>query len=158
MKLESLRILKDLQSGRKPSGLFAQLDLVKDAWEAGFGVPTIVRALEQAGVTEGISVPNVQGFVRRCERDGLIGPKGCQAEEFHRLTKEEKKLPTKCGKKKKTAPAMSADTGKEVAQPVYVSESVQPVSPSSFTEKEKSPPNPVDSLKASLKAARSRPQ
>lgn len=90
MQPAHFRILKALSQRRegKRSVLFDNLALIKDAWEFGFGVPPIVEALRQTGVTDGISIANVQGFVKRCQRDDLIGAKGCRKAEYKRLIAE----------------------------------------------------------------------
>jgi len=77
MNDNELRLLQEVlsESGRKPSGLFDHLGLIQFVWEAGFGAPTIVKALKRAGVTDGISLPNVQGFIKRAQRDGRIRTK-----------------------------------------------------------------------------------
>ena len=84
MKAKNLRILSKfyVMRRRNPSDLFVHLALIKDAWEAaGFGVPTIIQVLREAGATEGLSLSNVQGFVERAKKKGLIGEKGCRKNE-----------------------------------------------------------------------------
>lgn len=94
MKAENCEILKSLHAQRTTrsttSALFHHMDLIRDVWEVGnFGVPGVVEALRLAGATSGISTTNVQGFVKRCQKRGLLGRKGSRSQELAGMFKEE---------------------------------------------------------------------
>lgn len=93
MKAENSEILKSLHAQRTTrsttSALFHHLDLIRDAWEVGnFGVPGVVEALRLAGATQGVSTSNVQGFIKRCQKSGLLGARGSRRQEFEKMLNE----------------------------------------------------------------------
>lgn len=94
MEVENREILKSLHAQRTTrsatSALFRHIDLIRDAWEVGkFGVPGVVAALRLAGGTSGLSTSNVQGFIKRCQKSGLLGLKGSRSHELAAMLKEE---------------------------------------------------------------------
>jgi len=153
-----LHILQEVlaQSERKPSGLFNHLVLIKTVWEAGFGTPTVVKALERAGVTEGVSLPNVQGFIKRAQRDGLIGAKGSNPENRQRLLAQMKKQDAQTKKDKGSSIPSPSPAG---PSPLARSpESAQPapllLAASPKTEERPPPSKAAAALKAKVEASR----
>jgi hypothetical protein len=85
MKAKNFRILAKHQTENRQdkSVLFDHLELIKDAWEAAeFGPQKIIKVLLDEGVTEGLSLSNVQAFIVRARKKGLIGEKGCRRHEM----------------------------------------------------------------------------
>lgn len=155
-----LHILQEVlaQSGRKPSGLFNHLVLIKFAWEAGFGAPTVVKALDRAGVTEGVSLPNVQGFIKRAQRDGLMGAKGSNPGNRQRLLAQMKGQNSKTKKNKgASAPATSPAAPSPLARfPESAQQAPLPPAASPKTEEHPPPSKAAASLRATLEASRKR--
>jgi len=142
---------------RKPSDLHDHIKLIKLAYEGNLGVPTICKILKVAGVTDGTSVPNVQGFIHRQKKLGIIGEKGCHKEAFDRRMKETAKLPSESGIKNQPAPPVQAAFqkagGGSGATELHSSlaESLSSLSASTGQTSPSDPSAPVAKLKAALK-------
>lgn len=144
--------------GRKPSGLHDHIKLIKFAYEGDLGVPTICQILADVGITDGTSVPNVQGFIRRQQKLGTIGKKGCQKESFDREMKAAGILPLESSTENQPLPSMRIADQKTEGDPgatkshSSLSESLNSLSAS--TGQTSDPCDPVANLKAALKKKR----
>ena len=100
-----LKALKTRRDGNRPvSALFEHLEFIKAAWEEfDLGVPSIIAGLQQRGAKKGVSLANVQGFITRSMRSGMLGSRGSRASDRCESTTsdlhEKEHGTSDCGKK-----------------------------------------------------------
>lgn len=163
MEEQHLRHIQNVlaRRGRKPSGLHDHIKLIKLAYEGDLGVPTICIILEDAGVKDGTSVPNVQGFIRRQQKLGIIGEKGSNKEAFDRGIKEAAKLPSEPGAKKQPSPSLEQAVDQKTEGGPGATESHSSLSESlsslSASTGQTLPSEPVAKLKAAVNAKKKKP-